>query len=39
MKDEKKSEGVRKWEEFVRRNEDVFIKIAKGLEKRKHAKK
>ncbi len=29
-----KSEGVRRWEEFVKRNEDVFRQIAKSLDKK-----
>ena len=36
---EEKNEGVRRWEEFVKRNEDVFKQIAKGLDKKKPAKK
>ncbi len=39
MKGDEKSEGVRKWEEFVKRNEDVFKKLAKDIEKKKRSKR
>ena len=32
-----KSEGVRRWEEFVRRNEDFFLALANSIDKKKRA--
>lgn len=39
MRNGQKSGGIKKWEDFVRKHEDVFRKIAKSLEKKKHSKK